>query len=97
MTVGKVVGKLVCTPKYPTLTGVKLLLVRQYGADGKPDKLVVAADSICAAGPGNVVYLISSSEAAASFRCGPIPVDLAIVGIVDGYNSGRCQLQDEIQ
>ena len=91
MNVGMVVGNLVCTPKHPALEGVKLMLVRKYEA-GKPTSVVVAADSVRTAGPGNFVYMVSSSEAAASFRRGLIPVDLAIVGIVDHYNSNKTNM-----
>ncbi len=90
MTIGKVVGSLVCTIKYPSLEGIKLLLVRQY-TNGKPGNVVVAADSVCSAGPGSMVYMISSTEAASSLRRGPIPVDLAVMGIVDTYNSTKYQ------
>ena len=93
MTVGKVVGSVVCTPKHDALSGVKLMLVRRYVA-GKPAELLVAADSVQTAGPGNFVYMVDSTEAAASFRRGKIPVDLAIVGIIDQYNSKRCTIEE---
>lgn len=92
MTIGKVVGSVVATPKHEALSGVKLLLVRKYVA-GKPSgSPVVAADAVSTAGPGNFVYMVDSSEAAASLRRGLIPVDLAVVGIIDRYNSIRCEL-----
>ena len=94
MTVGKVVGNVVCTPKHPALSGIKLMLVREI-AGGREAGLVVAADSIRSAGNGNLVYMIDSTEAAASFRAGLVPVDLAIVGIVDSYNSNRYRVDNE--
>ena len=95
MTVGKVVGNVVCTPKHPLLSGIKLMLVREY-ADGKEAGLVVAADAIRSAGEGHMVYMIDSTEAGAAFRTGGlVPVDLAIVGIVDQYNSIRYNLDNE--
>ena len=42
MTVGKVVGNVVCTPKHPALSGIKLMLVREI-AGGREAGLVVAA------------------------------------------------------
>ena len=88
MTLGRVVGTVVCTPKHAALNGIRLKLVRQIIA-GKPAGLVVAADSIEAANTGSLVYMLRSSEAAATFRRGLVPVDLAIVGIVESYNSTR--------
>ena len=92
MQVGKVIGNVVCTPKHEALTGVRLMLVRRYVA-GKPANVVVAADALQTAGAGNFVYMVDSTEAAATFRRGLIPVDLAIVGIVDRYNSTKCTIE----
>ena len=91
MIVGKVIGNVVCTPKHPALTGIRLLLIRQY-VSGQPKGLMIAGDPLHTAGPGEFVYLVDSSEAAASFRRGKVPVDLAIVGIIDRYNSTKCTL-----
>ncbi len=91
MIVGKVIGNVVCTPKHPALTGIRLLLIRQY-VSGKPKGLLIAGDPLETAGAGEYVYLVDSSEAAASFRRGKVPVDLAVVGIIDRYNSTKCTL-----
>ena len=90
MTIGKVVGTVVCTVKHPALAGVKLLLVRQY-TRGKPGEVAVAVDATGTAGEGSMVYMISSTEAASALRRGRIPVDLAVMGIVDIYNSKKYQ------
>ena len=91
MIVGKVVGNVVCTPKHPALIGIRLLLIRQY-VSGQPKGLMVAGAPLQTAGAGEFVYLVDSSEAAASFRRGKVPVDLAVVGIIDRYNSTKCTL-----
>ena len=91
MMIGKVIGSVVCTPKHEALHGVKLMLVRRYAA-GRPAEVVVAADSLRTAGAGQYVYMVDSTEAAASLRVGMTPVDLAIVGIIDQYNSRKCTL-----
>ena len=96
MIVGKVIGNVVCTPKHPALTGIRLLLIRKY-VSGRPAGIVVAGDSLQTAGPDDYVYLVDSSEAAASFRRGKVPVDLAVVGIIDRYNSTKCTLTSKIQ
>lgn len=82
MTIGRVVGRIVSTVKYPSLVGTKLLLVK-VSWDGQSSSVEVAVDSVRAVSEGDLVYLIDGSEAAASMRKGPVPVDLAIVGLVD--------------
>lgn len=91
MNVGMVVGSVVASCKHQALTGVKLLLVRDIVA-GKPAGLCVAADCIGVGEADGLVYMVGSSEAAAAFRRGLMPVDRAIVGIVDQYNSTRYTL-----
>ena len=92
MTIGKVVGKVVCTPKHEALTGIKLLIVRRYVA-GKPADLLIAGDSLRQTGVGEFVYMVDGTEAGNTFRSGLVPVDWSIVGIIDHYNSIRCTLE----
>lgn len=87
MQIGKVVGKVVSTAKYPTLVGIKLNLVR-VPYDNPKGKILIAADSIRVADVGDIVYLVDSTEGASAFRRGKIPVDLAIVGLVDKFYRG---------
>lgn len=87
MQIGKVVGKVVSTAKHPTLVGIKLNLVR-IPYDNPNGKVVIAADAIRVADVGDVVYLCDSTEGASAFRRGRIPVDLAIVGLVDNFYRG---------
>ncbi|MCI8550621.1 MAG: EutN/CcmL family microcompartment protein [Lachnospiraceae bacterium] len=89
MMIGKVVGKVVSTVKYPSLVGTKLFLV-QIPWDSPGSRVELAVDSVRAASEGDMVYLIDSSEAAASMRKGLVPTDLAIVGLVEHcYREGR--------
>ena len=85
MMIGKVVGKVVSTAKYPSLVGLRLLLV-QIPYDNPKGKVVIAADQANSAFEGDIVYLVDSTEGAASFRRGKIPVDLAVLGLVDRLN-----------
>lgn len=84
MRLGRVVGTVVATEKVDGLDGVKFLLVQPLDkaqrAAGKP---VVAADAVHMAGPGETVYYVSSREAAEAMPNRFVPVDHAIVGIVD--------------
>lgn len=85
MYTGKVVGSVVSTVKDAKLQGIKLLVVQMI-ENGKPTKLIVAADQTRQAGPDDEVYLIGSKEASLIFRDGLVPADAAIVGFVDQYN-----------
>ena len=49
---------------------------------------VVAADAVQMAGPGELVYFVSSREAAEALPQRFVPVDHAIVGIVDHVHLG---------
>ena len=85
MMIGKVVGKVVSTAKHPSLVGLRLLLV-QIPYDKPNGKVVIAADQANSASEGDIVYLVDSTEGAASFRRGMLPVDLAVLGLVDRLN-----------
>jgi len=85
---GRVVGTVVATVKTPGLEGVKFLIVqpldRRQEPNGRP---VVAADGVHMAGPGELVYIVGSREAAQALPNTFVPVDHAIVGIVDQVSS----------
>ncbi|NOY54400.1 MAG: EutN/CcmL family microcompartment protein [Actinobacteria bacterium] len=89
MQLGRVIGTVVATIKAPGLEGVKFLIVqpldRDRGPKGRP---VVAADAVHMAGPGELVYIVGSREAAQALPETFVPVDHAIVGIVDAVEVG---------
>ena len=85
MYTGKVIGSVVSTIKDENLVGIKLLVVQMI-ENGKPTKLIVAADQTRQAGYNDYVYLIGSKEASLIFRKGLVPADAAIVGFIDDYN-----------
>ena len=84
MQLARVVGTVVATTQYQGLEGVKFLIVQPLSktqqAEGKP---VVAADATAQAGPGELVFIVGSREAAQAMPNVFVPVDHAIVGIVD--------------
>ena len=84
MLFGRVHGTAVCTIKYPGTEGVKLLIVQPLNKNLEPiGKLQVAAD-IVEAGVGDLCVMVRSREAALAMRdIKFVPVDLALVGIVD--------------
>jgi ethanolamine utilization protein EutN len=84
MQLAEVIGTVVATIKYDDLEGVKFLIVQPLDRDRRPDgRPVVAADAVAMAGPGELVYIVGSREAALACPEPFVPVDHAIVGIVD--------------
>ena len=84
MNFAQVIGTLVATHKYEGLEGVKLLIVQPLDRDCHPaGEPVVAADATAQAGPGELVFIVASREAALALPETFVPVDHAIVGIVD--------------
>ncbi|HDH25797.1 MAG TPA: ethanolamine utilization protein EutN, partial [Actinobacteria bacterium] len=65
MQLGRVIGTVVATTKTPGLEGVKCLIGQPLGRDRRPKgRPVVAADAVHMAGPGELVYVVGSREAA---------------------------------
>ena len=84
MQLGRVIGTVVATVRYEGLEGVKLLVVQPLDKRLQPEgDAVVAADGVHMAGPGELVYFVASREAALACPETFVPVDHAIVGIVD--------------
>lgn len=87
MYLGRVIGTVVCERIYAGLEGKILLLVQPVdhaGATvGSPE---VAVDTV-RAGPGELVMLVGSREAALALDPWFVPVDSAIVGIVDAVGA----------
>lgn len=84
MQLATVVGTVVATEKVPGLEGVRFLVIQPLDKNKNPaGGTVVAADAVHMAGPGELVYFVSSREAAEALEERWVPVDHAIVGIVD--------------
>ncbi|MFQ5407150.1 MAG: EutN/CcmL family microcompartment protein [Anaerolineales bacterium] len=84
MILGRVLGSAVCPLKYPGLEGVNLLTVRPLNRRLEPVGAVQVAADVVAAGPGDLVMMVRSREAALAMREETfVPVDLACVGVVD--------------
>jgi ethanolamine utilization protein EutN len=84
MLFGRVLGTAVCTLKYPGTEGLKLLIVQPLNKKLEPiGPLQVAAD-VVQAGIGDLCVMVRSREAALAMPDVKfVPVDLALVGIVD--------------
>ncbi len=86
MYLGIVKGTVVANRKAEGLGGAKLLLVQPVDEHRHPvGELQVAVDTV-RAGEGDFVYLVGSREAAMALEPWFVPVDAAIVGIVDGVD-----------
>ena len=84
MLFGRVRGNAVCTLKYPGTEGLKLLVVQPLNKKLEPvGGLQVAAD-VVQAGIGDLCVMVRSREAALAMpEIKFVPIDLALVGIVD--------------
>jgi ethanolamine utilization protein EutN len=88
MQLGRVVGTVVATVKADGMEGLKLLIVQPLTEHQEPTgRAVVAADAVHMAGPGELVYFVASREAAEALDPSFVPVDHAIVGIVDAVDA----------
>jgi ethanolamine utilization protein EutN len=84
----RVIGTVVATVKTPGLEGVKLLVIQPLDRHLAPvGSQIVAADAVHMAGPGELVYFVAAREAAEAMPNRFVPVDHAIVGIVDAVRS----------
>ena len=87
MKIGKVIGTLVPCVVYEGIEGVSMLWVQPLTPEGtEAGRPIVCADSTRMAGPGERVYYESSREAALALDPWFVPVDDAIVGIIDGIH-----------
>ncbi len=86
MLLGKVIGSVWATRKYESIKGYKIMLVQPLNSDeealGDP---IITLDTV-GAGPGEIIFYITASEAVIPLDVDMAPVDASIVGIVDTIN-----------
>ena len=89
MFLARVTGSVVATQKLPSMTGQKLLVVEPLRVDPKSraelvttQRSFVAVDTV-GAGAGQLVLIVQGSSARMAPELEKMPVDTAIVGIVD--------------
>lgn len=84
MLFGRVTGSAVCTLKYSGTEGLKLLVVQPLNKNLQPTGVLQVAADIVDAGAGDLCVMVRSREAALAMPSVKfVPVDLAVVGIVD--------------
>lgn len=83
MILARVVGTVVATRKDPRLEGKKLLILQPVNPEGKAEGGYVIAVDTVGAGNRELVLAVAGSSARMADGCKDVPVDTAIVGIVD--------------
>lgn len=84
MLLGRVIGTVVPARVAEGMAGVPLLWVQPLDRDQEPEgQPIVCADGSRMAGPGQIVTWVASREAALTLDPWFVPVDHAIVGLVD--------------
>lgn len=90
MQLARVTGTVVASVKADGLEGVKFLVVQPLDRHERPvGSPVVAADAVHMAGPGELVYIVGAREASQALPNTFVPVDHAVVGIVDAVEELR--------
>ncbi|CAM3597960.1 EutN/CcmL family microcompartment protein [Parendozoicomonas haliclonae] len=83
MLIGKVVGNVWATRKHQGLDGFKLMVVHILDAEGRESRDAKVAIDNVGAGFGDHVLLASGGAARMVCSDPKVPVDLAVVGIID--------------
>ena len=87
MLFGRVQGTAVCTVKYPGTEGLKLLIVQPLNKHLEPVGALQVAADVVRAGHDDLCVMVRSREAALAMQdIKFVPIDLALVGIVDELN-----------
>ena len=87
MDLAKVIGTVVATRKDPSLEGTRLLIVQPLDEKQNPiSEPIVAVDTLHDAGAGEIVYIVTGGDAVSVIPGRRMPVDVAIVGIVDSLS-----------
>jgi len=84
MLLGRVIGTVVPALAVNELAGTPLVWIQPLDCEGRSEgEPLVCADGTRMAGPGQVIYWVASREAALTLDPSFVPVDDAIVGLVD--------------
>ena len=84
MLFGRVKGTAICTLKYAGTHGLKLLVVQPLNKKLEPNGGLQVAADVVQAGPDDLCVMVRSREAALAMpEVKFVPIDLALVGVVD--------------
>ncbi|HET6326048.1 MAG TPA: EutN/CcmL family microcompartment protein [Planctomycetaceae bacterium] len=94
MFLGRITGSLVATQKVASMVGQKLLVVEPLRVNEKDQsdlaptgRTFVAVDTV-GAGEGEVVLCVQGSSARFTSETKQLPIDAAVIGIVDQVQVG---------
>src|SRR6478609_3010755 len=100
MFLAKVTGSVVATQKAETMVGQKLLVVEPLRVDEKDQaslkgtgRTFICVDTV-GCGEGEVVLIVQGSSARFTPQTNKLPVDCAIIGIVDSVHLGAKSIFD---
>ncbi|MBR4376383.1 MAG: EutN/CcmL family microcompartment protein [Spirochaetia bacterium] len=88
MKICRVIGHVWATKKEERLEGLKLMVVQEDEPGKSKKEVFVAADTVCA-GIGDQIIVVSGSTARRVFGRDDMPVDEAIVAIIDNLEIGQ--------
>ncbi len=93
MRIGVVIGSVWATRKEPKLEGLKMLVVKplNYKLVGNETREPYIAADVVDAGIGDKVLLVTGNPARYAVGDPRVPVDAAIVGVIDGID-----IQDQL-
>ena len=86
MYLARVIGRLVATVRYEGLAGVAFQLIQpldEHGEDTGDTQVAAVQTSEISAGPGDFVTCVDGREAALVLPETYVPVDVAIIGVVE--------------
>ncbi|MGO5095268.1 EutN/CcmL family microcompartment protein [Agathobaculum sp. LCP25S3_E8] len=90
MLICRVIGHVWATKKEEALSGQKLMVVQEECTNEKNGATFVAADSV-GAGIGEQVLVVTGSTARRALGTDTLPIDSAIVGIIDEIEVAQAQ------
>ena len=89
MKIARVIGNIWATHKEQRLTGLRFVVVQPVNQQNeKESEMIVAADPL-GAGIGQDVLLVQGSSAVRALRNNDLPVDAAVVAIVEKLEIGK--------
>jgi ethanolamine utilization protein EutN len=83
MLLGRVIGSAWATRQYEGMEGNKMLVVQLLDKHRRPLGRPAVAVDVVDAGEGDLVFLVRAREASLAMQTKGLPVDLAIVGVID--------------
>lgn len=98
MFLAKITGNLTATQKVSTMVGQKLFIVEPLRVDEKSrdslkstGRTFIAVDTV-GAGEGEIVLIVQGSSARFTEETKTLPIDCAIIGIVDTVQMGHTSI-----